>query len=159
MLERTIDELKTGEVLPEVETAINLRVDLKIPSDFIDEELQRLRIYKQIASTRSEAELDSLYRDLEDRFGELPLPVRNLLEYARLRILGRARGVTSIDRTAQGIEIKFHETARVDPERIVELVASGNGVTFAPPATLRIQASGSRAELFSSIETVLHEIA
>jgi transcription-repair coupling factor (superfamily II helicase) len=159
MLERTIEELKTGEVLPDVETAINLRVDLKIPPDFIDEELHRLRIYKQIATTRSEAELDSLYRDLEDRFGELPLPVRNLLEYARLRILGRARGVTSIERTTHGIEIKFHETARVDPERIVELVAAGNGVTFAPPATLRLQTSASRAELFSSIETVLREIA
>jgi len=159
MLERTIEELKTGEVLPEVETAINLRVDLKIPADFIDEELHRLRIYKQIASTRTETELDGLYRDLEDRFGELPLPVRNLLEYARLRILGRARGVTSIERTAQGIDIKFHETARVDPERIVELVAAGNGVAFAPPATLRLQASGTRMELFGSIENVLREIA
>ena len=96
LLERTIAEVRTGEVQPEVETAINLKVDLKIPADFIEEELQRLRIYKQIASTRNEAEVDNLYRDLEDRFGELPLPVRNLLEYGRLRILGRARGVTAI---------------------------------------------------------------
>src|SRR5438105_2754818 len=159
MLERTIDELKTGEVLPDVETAINLRVDLKIPTDFIDEELHRLRIYKQIASTRTEADLDSLYRDLEDRFGELPLPVRNLMEYARLRILGRARGVTSIERSTQGIDIKFHETARVDPERIVELVSAGKGVTFAPPATLRLQSPSRLADLFASIENVLRELA
>jgi transcription-repair coupling factor (superfamily II helicase) len=159
LLERTIEELRTGEVLPEVETAINLRVDLKIPADFIDEEIPRLRIYKQIASTRSEAEVDSMYRDLEDRFGELPLPVRNLLEYARLRILGRARGVTSIERSAQGIDIKFHETARIDPERIVELVAAGNGVTFAPPATLRLQSPARMADLFNSIEAMLREIA
>ena len=79
MLERTVEELRTGQELPEVETAINLKVDLKIPSDFIDDELQRLRIYKQIATARSEEEVDSLYRDLEDRFGALPLPVRNLL--------------------------------------------------------------------------------
>src|SRR5947207_11916777 len=155
MLERSIEELKTGEVLPEVETAINLRVDLKIPGDFIDEELHRLRIYKQIASTRSEADLDSMYRDLEDRFGELPLPVRNLLEYARLRILGRARAVTTMERSAQGIDIKFHETARIDPERIVELVAAGKGVTFVPPATLRLQTPTGRADLFSTIENVL----
>src|SRR5947199_8965200 len=133
MLERTIDELKTGEVLPEVETAINLRVDLKIPADFIDEELHRLRIYKQIASSRSETELDGLYRDLEDRFGELPLPVRNLLEYARLRILGRARDVTSIERSTQGVDIKFHETARIDPEMLVGSVVATNGGTFAAP--------------------------
>ena len=100
-----------------------------------------------------------MHRDLEDRFGELPLPVRNLLEYARLRILGRARGVTAIERTSQGIDIKFHETARVDPERIVELVAAGNGVTFAPPATLRLQAPSRLADLFTTIETVLREIA
>ena len=159
LLERTIEELRTGEVLPEVETSINLRVDLKIPADFIDEEIPRLRIYKQIASTRSEADLDTLYRDLEDRFGELPLPVRNLLEYARLRILGRARGVTSIERTSQGIDIKFHETARIDPERVVELVGGGNGVTFAPPATLRLQTTTSRPDLFNSIENVLRELA
>jgi transcription-repair coupling factor (superfamily II helicase) len=159
LLERTIEELRTGEVLPEVETAINLRVDLKIPADFIDEEVPRLRIYKQIASMRSEADLDNLYRDLEDRFGELPLPVRNLLEYARLRILGRARGVTSIERTAQGVDIKFHETARVDPERIVELVGAGNGVSFAPPATLRLQPPARPGDLFNGIETVLRELA
>jgi len=159
LLERTIEELRTGEVLPEVETAINLRVDLKIPADFVQEEIPRLRIYKQIATTRTEADLDVLYRDLEDRFGELPLQVRNLLEYARLRILGRARGVTSVERTSQGVDIKFHETARIDPERVVELVGAGTGVTFAPPATLRLQTGSSRADLFSSIENVLRELA
>src|SRR5215469_6651530 len=159
LLERTIEELRTGEVLPEVETAINLRMDLKIPADFIDEEIPRLRIYKQIASTRTAAEVDNMYRDLEDRFGELPLPVRNLLEYARLRILGRARGVTSIERTGQGLDIRFHETARIDPERIVGLVSAGSGIGFAPPATLRLQPAARPADLFHGIETVLRELA
>jgi transcription-repair coupling factor (superfamily II helicase) len=159
LLERTIEELRTGETLPDVETAISLKVDLKIPADFIEEELPRLRIYKQIASSRSEAEVDAMYRDLEDRFGELPSPVRNLLEYARLRVLGRARGVTAIERTANGIDIKFHETARIDPERIVELIAAGAGVTFAPPATLRLQPPARMGDIFNSIEAVLRELA
>jgi len=159
LLERTIEELKTGETVPEVETTINLKMDLKIPADFIDEELQRLRVYKQIATTRREAEVDSLYRDLEDRFGELPLPVRNLLEYSRLRILGRARGVTTLERTVHGVDIRFHESARIEPERIVELIGSGKGITFAPPATLRLKAPASRADLFENIGEVLRELA
>jgi transcription-repair coupling factor (superfamily II helicase) len=159
LLERTIEELKTGETVPEVETSINLKMDLKIPGDFIDEELQRLRVYKQIATTRHEADVDSLYRDLEDRFGQLPLPVRNLLEYARLRILGRARGVTMLERTVHGIDIRFHESARIDPERIVELVGSGDRVSFAPPATLRMKVPASRADLFDNIAEVLRELA
>jgi transcription-repair coupling factor (superfamily II helicase) len=159
LLERSVEELRTGRELPEVETAINLKLDLKIPSDFIDDELQRLRIYKQIATTRSESEVDGLHRELEDRFGVLPLPVRNLLEYARLRILGRARSVLSIERTTQGIDIKFHGTARIDPERIVEIVGSGDRVVFAPPTTLRLRLAGPRADLFSNIEDLLREIA
>jgi transcription-repair coupling factor (superfamily II helicase) len=159
LLERTIEELKTGESLPQVETSISLKLDLKIPADFIDDELQRLRVYKQIATTRHESEVDSLFRDLEDRFGQLPLPVRNLLEYSRLRILGRARGVTSIERTAQGIDIKFHESARIDPEKIVELVGSRSGIAFAPPATLRLKVPAGVSELFYSIGDVLREVA
>jgi transcription-repair coupling factor (superfamily II helicase) len=159
LLERTVEELRTGQELPEVETAINLKLDLKIPADFIDDELQRLRIYKQIATTRTESDVDSLYRELEDRFGALPLPVRNLLEYARLRILGRARSVMSIDRTTQGIDIRFHETARIDPERIVEIVGGGDRVVFAPPTTLRLKILGPRADFFTNIEDLLREIA
>ena len=159
LLERAIDELKAGEVLPDVETSINLKMDLKIPVHFIAEEMQRLRIYKQIATTRNESEVDSLYRDLEDRFGELPLPVRNLLEYARLRILGRARGVTAMERTTHGIDIRFHESARIDPERIVELVSTREDVTFAPPATLRLKAPAGRSDLFENINEVLRELA
>ena len=159
LLERTVEELRSGQEFPEVETSINLKVDLKIPAHFIDDELQRLRIYKQIASARSESQLDELYRDLEDRFGELPLPVRNLLEYARLRILGRARGVTAIERTIHGIDIRFHETARIDPERIVELVGGGHSIVFSPPATLRLKTLGPRMDLFTNIGDVLREIA
>ena len=159
LLERTVEELRTGMELPDVETAISLKVDLKIPSDFIDDELQRLRIYKQIASARSEPEVDDLYRALEDRLGELPLPVRNLLEYARLRILGRARGVIAIERTVQGIDIRFHESARIDPERVIELVGRGEGLSFSPPTTLRLGRTGPRSDLFASIGDILREIA
>jgi len=96
---------------------------------------------------------------LEDRLGELPPQVRNLLEYARLRILGRVLGVTSIERNVHGIDIRFHETARIDPERVVELVGRGDGLTFAPPATLRMTRTASRSDLFSNIGDVLREIA
>jgi transcription-repair coupling factor (superfamily II helicase) len=158
LLERTVEELQTGQELPEAETAINLKFDLKIPSDFIDDELQRLRVYKQIATARSEEEVDSLYRELEDRFGALPLQIRNLLEYARLRVLGRSRGVMSVDRTLHGIDIKFHESARIDPERIVDLVGTGERIVFVPPTTLRMRTTSARSDLFSNIGDLLREI-
>jgi transcription-repair coupling factor (superfamily II helicase) len=158
LLERTVEELRTGQELPEAETAINLKLDLKIPANFIDDELQRLRVYKQIATTRSEEEIDNLYREMEDRLGALPLQIRNLLEYARLRVLGRARGVVSIDRTLQGIDIRFHESARIQPERIVDIVGTGERVVFVPPTTLRIRSTSTRSDVFTNIGDLLREI-
>ncbi len=158
LLERTVEELRTGQELPDAETAINLKFDLKIPSDFIDDELQRLRVYKQIATSRSEDEVDGMYRELEDRLGALPLQIRNLLEYARLRVLGRARGVMSVDRTVHGIDIRFHESARIDPERIVDIVGTGERIVFVPPTTLRLRTTSSRSDVFSNIGDLLREI-
>ncbi len=159
MLERTMEELRTGEAPPDVETAINLKADLRVPTSFVSDEALRLRMYKSIASARTEDEIEHQYRDLEDRFGDLPLPVQNLLEYARLRLLGRAIGVHSIDRKRDFIDVIFDEKARVDPTRIVQLVEAGWEVTFAPPATLRIKTAGGRRELFESIQNVLRELS
>ena len=109
MLERTIEEVRTGEAPPDVETSINLQADLKLPSSFVSDETLRLRIYKRVASARTEGEIEEQYRDLEDRFGELPLQVQNLLEYARLRVLGRSLGIHSIDRKRDSVDVVFHE--------------------------------------------------
>ncbi len=49
MLERTVRELK-GEVREETpETQLNLGLNIRIPSDYIPEENQRLRMYKRVA--------------------------------------------------------------------------------------------------------------
>jgi transcription-repair coupling factor (superfamily II helicase) len=159
MLERTMEELRTGEAPPDVETSINLQADLRIPADFVDDEPLRLRIYKGIASCRSEEEIEERYRDLEDRLGALPAAIENLLEYARLRILGRALGVRSIDRKRNDVSIVFDSKARVDPERIVQLIERHADVAFMPPATLRVEGVGARRDLVESIQGVLRELS
>jgi hypothetical protein len=57
-----------------------------------------------------------------------------------------------------GIDVKFHQSARIQPERIIELVGGGD-VMFVPPATLRLKTTPSRADLFQGIGEILREIA
>jgi transcription-repair coupling factor (superfamily II helicase) len=65
----------------------------------------------------------------------------------------------AIERSSQGVDIKFHEGARIDPERVVELVGKNSNISFAPPATLRLKTSASRDDLFEQLAGVLREIA
>src|SRR2546423_8981922 len=79
MLEETVRQLKGEEVAPEIHSALNLGLDIRIPSDYIGDENQRLRVYKRIASAGEQSERDTIEKELADRYGAAPEAVRNRL--------------------------------------------------------------------------------
>ena len=60
-------------------------MDAYIPSEYIRDEKQKIEIYKKIRSVRTLEEARDLEEEIEDRFGDLPEPVINLLRVARIR--------------------------------------------------------------------------
>ena len=55
LLEETVRELKGEEVAPEIHSSLNLGLDIRIPPDYIADENQRLRAYRQIANAADAA--------------------------------------------------------------------------------------------------------
>ena len=134
MLERTVRELK-GEVEKEIaETQLNLGLNIRIPSDYIPEENQRLRMYKRVAGVETEAQLEDVAGELGDRYGEPPPPVRSLLEYATLKLLSQRVGVAQIERRREAVSIRFTESASVDPERLRVLLPENPEASSRPRA-------------------------
>src|SRR5437588_912698 len=132
LLERTVRELK-GEDLPErVSTQLNLALNLRLPNEYIQEENQRLRMYKRIAGVETEDQLADVRSELEDRYGPLPGPVSNLLDAAALKLLSERIGVVGIDRKRDAVQIRFSEQAAIDPARLAHFVASTKGTQFSP---------------------------
>ena len=138
MLERTVAELRGEQVEDETSVSINLGVNVAIPEDYIQDMGQRLRTYKRVSSSRDEETLTSIRRETGDRYGRIPQTVEDLFAYARLRRLAEEIGVLSIDKTADGIAIKFSENARISPEKLTEFVSRGENATFTPAGVLRI---------------------
>ena len=138
MLERTVLELRGEEVEDETSVALNLGVDVAIPEDYISDMGQRLRTYKRVSSARDEAALTAIRTETEDRYGRVPLSLDRLFAYARLRRLAEELGLLSIDRTPDGVAIKFSEKARVSPEKLAQYVGSHEGATFTPNGVLRL---------------------
>src|SRR5438552_7289920 len=115
MLVRTVLELKGEVAAEEVETQLNLGLNIRIPAEYIGEENQRLRMYKRIAGVEHPEQLADVRAELEDRYGEPPSPIRNLLDATALKLLGQKVGVAGIDRKQNIIHIKFTESADIDP--------------------------------------------
>jgi transcription-repair coupling factor (superfamily II helicase) len=160
MLERTVRELK-GEAAPEeVSTQLNLGINIRIPNEYIPEENQRLRMYKRVAGVESEAQLKDVREELEDRYGEPPAPVRNLLDYATLKLVCQRVGVAAIDRKRDVVNIRFTQHASVDPERLARFVGSQKGAQFTPSGILKFSlSSGSAEEIIARLRALLEELA
>jgi len=70
---------------------LDVNVDAYVPADYIPYEQAKIDVHRRIAAAREVAELAELQRELEDRFGEPPEPLRNLLALQQARIkLGEA---------------------------------------------------------------------
>ena len=54
-------------------------------------------MYRKLAQATDKASLESLSRELRDRFGPPPPPVELLLQVAEIRILAADRGIDAIE--------------------------------------------------------------
>lgn len=146
MLERSVRELK-GEVAPEqVETQLNLGLNVRIPEEYVAEENQRLRMYKRVAAVESEEQLADVRQELQDRYGAPPAPVEHLLEYATLRLLCRRLGVAAIERRRDSVQVKFTADTAIEPEKLARFVAGEPGAQFTPAGVLKFSLKSTQPE-------------
>ena len=142
LLDETVRELKGEEVAPEIHSALNLGLDIRIPADYIADENQRLRAYRQIANAADAAARERAEKDLEDRYGKVPEAVRNLIEYSALKTAAEQIGIEVIDRRHNVLNVKFHSKTRVDPARLMNIVGRTRGAQFTPAGVLMLPLNG-----------------
>jgi transcription-repair coupling factor (superfamily II helicase) len=106
MLEEAVRKMKgEGEKPAHAGTSINLGISVRIDSSYIPEENQRLRMYKRIAGAEDEAALADVRAELQDRYGDPPESVLNLLAAGELRLLCERLGIAQLDRKRTQIEL------------------------------------------------------
>jgi len=97
--------------------SLDLPVSAYIPADYVDSPATRIVFYRKLADAVTPQQVDDVADELRDRFGPLPLPMKDLLYVARIRVLATRAGITSI--TRQGSElVKAGPTqVRIDTRR------------------------------------------
>jgi transcription-repair coupling factor (superfamily II helicase) len=145
LLEETVHELKGEEVPVEVHATLNLGLDIRIPAEYIADEHQRLRAYKRIADAATSEAAAEILAELEDRYGPAPDAVRILLKFSALKSAAQKLGIENIDRRQGALNVKFHQEARIDPKRLMNVVTSTEGAQFTPAGVLRLPLDGAVA--------------
>ncbi|MFD0717131.1 transcription-repair coupling factor [Paenibacillus sp. GCM10027626] len=107
----------------EITTSIDMSVDAYLPSSYIYDSIQKIEIYKKVATARSLEEAEDLRDELIDRFGDLPQSVDNLLTVSRLKMIGAACGIEQISGRGDEVTMKFAESEkkRFDTKKVDQL--------------------------------------
>lgn len=109
MLEDAVKLIK-GDIDSEpIETTIELKVDAYIPSSYIEDELQKIEVYKKIAAIENNEEYEEVKRELQDRYSDIPSMVINLMDIAYVKGKANSILVEDIKENNDVVSFKFKE--------------------------------------------------
>ncbi len=118
-----------GEPAPRVKKHLQTTVDLPfsalIPEWYVSDVATRLNLYHRIADIKDEAELDTLKKEIGDRFGEAPVEVNNLMFVVNIRLKAGRAGVRSIITEDGKIVLRLFEGLQLDRQKTAQLPKAG----------------------------------
>ena len=107
MLHDTLLELKGKKVQEDIDVQVKVALDAYIPREYISLEEARMTAYKTISTLSSNALKLELEGEFEERFGKLPLPVKNLIDIAYMKNLAKNLGIKEVYINGNNIRFDF----------------------------------------------------
>jgi len=158
LLDQAIRSLK-GEPVEDENPEINLKVDIRVPEDYLPQVNLRLNLYKRLASIEDLGEIDRVRDEIRDRFGPPPDTIENLLRYGALKHLAKRLRIRSIDRTERRIVFKFRPETPVDWSRVTPLLKRHSG-SLSPEGVMSLAFRGTtERDLLDETAGVLMELS
>lgn len=119
MLNEAVKNLKGIPTdLADFNTLVDLDVNAFIPAEYIMNEVQKLDIYKRIAGIEMLQESEDMTEELQDRFGNVPKSVQNLLRISLIRVAAHKLYVTELKGKNEQIRIQLKPDAKLKVEGI-----------------------------------------
>jgi transcription-repair coupling factor (superfamily II helicase) len=112
LLRRTIEAMKKNIAPTFLETKLEFSFDATLPKSYIEETSLRLEIYHRLGETTELPEVDVIFNELKDRFGNPPLQALWLYHMTRIRIEAARRGVSLVKFETHSLTIEKDKIAR-----------------------------------------------
>ncbi|MFI4956577.1 MAG: transcription-repair coupling factor [Gammaproteobacteria bacterium] len=127
LLERAVKSIKSGKEIgldniEREDIEINLRIPALIPDTYIPDVHTRLIFYKRIASCQDNEATEELQVEMIDRFGLLPVPLKNLFMITKMRFLAKTLGIHKIEISAEGGYLEFTEQPKLNTTYLLNLI-------------------------------------
>jgi transcription-repair coupling factor (superfamily II helicase) len=125
LLAEAVEELKAKQagvpekVLPSrlPTPTIDLPLRAYIPEEYVADIDTRLSLYQSLVKLDRLEQVEEMAQEFSDRFGSLPIEVKNLLYAVRVKILAAKAGIESISTEDGQIVLRLFEGVKFTPEQ------------------------------------------
>ncbi|MBU2552200.1 MAG: transcription-repair coupling factor [Proteobacteria bacterium] len=160
LMERTIGELKGGEIEEEIEPEMVLGLPAYIPERFVPDTEQRLVHYRRLSSALNEEEIEEVATELRDRYGPLPRETENLLEVMAMKPVLKTLRVKKLELGQAGLTLSFTEKGPKSLDKVMDMIQNyKNKAKIYPDGKVFIPESGlSGLSGLKRVKNILHAL-
>ena len=156
LLLKTISTLKSADRLNDnfdkKEIEMNLKITALIPEKYLPDVHERLSLYKRLAATINDNEIELIEEEIIDRFGNHPQPVKNLIDLTKIKNRLTSLGVKKVEINNKRGWIQFEENNQVSFNDMMELIKENTFYSLKDSQTLRVMKD------FDSSQKVIDEL-
>ncbi|NLT98572.1 MAG: transcription-repair coupling factor [Christensenellaceae bacterium] len=128
LMREAVAELKGERVEKINETSVEIGLPAHVPSEYIDDDMLRIEVYKKIAAIDSVKSARAVKEEIIDRYGTMPRPVENLILIALIKAYANAAGILSVTRRGRTFTLKYGEGAAVEIEALLAVLSEYPGM-------------------------------
>ena len=120
-VKEAVEELRGGPTDKPIQPRVELGVDAYLPEDYIQDGLTRISLYQRIARIGSEAEVESITQELEDRFGPVPVPAQMLMKVTEIGLIAGQLRIQGLQQRKGILVVTFTEFPPPDTRVLAEI--------------------------------------
>ncbi|MBM4055446.1 MAG: transcription-repair coupling factor [Planctomycetes bacterium] len=114
LLELAVRKARNEPVSEPLDVSFKMNLESFIPNEYIPQYSVKMDIYRRLNRSVTLKEIDDISREMIDRFGNVPRPVKNLLSESELRVIARDSHIRSIVRVNNILIIQVNELKKAE---------------------------------------------
>lgn len=137
-------------------TVLEIRESAYIPSKYIIDEVQKIQMYRRIASISSIEDKEDIIDELIDRFGKIPKDTLNLIEIALIRSMAARYGIAKIRQEGNSLLFDLDDGCQLEMQQYGALSEKfGKSITIYASQNVKLKYSLQRKPKMSDITNFL----
>ena len=140
---------------------INLGTSVLIPENYVKDLGTRLTLYRRAADLSRDDEIDDFSEEMVDRFGQLPIEVKNLLDIVKIKSLCRLANIEKVEAGPKGAVLSLYKNTFPNPEGLITFISrNSNFIKVRPDHKIVVSRQwGNLKDRVDGVFTVINQLS